>query len=138
VSLFTPLATTDQLAHLHHLGTTDVDGPDIDRPNVEGMLTAAEMFHLEIARMSGNRFLARAVDEVMMRLFRARYLAASSLERRKRAAEEHVAIVEAIRAGHAGEASALIGSHIERAGAYLIERLQSKQGGVMVPFRVVA
>jgi DNA-binding GntR family transcriptional regulator len=138
VFLFTPLATAEQLAHLHHLGTTDVEGPDAERPNVEGMLTAAEMFHLEIARMSGNRFLARAVDEVMMRLFRARYLAASSLERRRRAAEEHVAIVEAIRAGDAAQASALMGSHIERAGAFLIERLQSSQNGVMVPFRVVA
>lgn len=138
VRLFTPRATEAELQLLHTLGTTDGENAEPGETNVEGMLTAAELFHLEIARMSGNRFLARAVEEVMMRLYRARYMAALSPEGRARATVEHVGIVAAIREGDAEKASALMGAHVEAAGAHLMERLTSGSGGVVVPFRVVA
>ena len=138
VMLFTPRATEIQLAVLHQLGTTEAEPLEAGQTNVDGMLGAAEIFHLEIARMSGNRFLARAVEEVMMRLYRARYMAALSPDRRTRATEDHVAILSAIRARDAEKASSLIGEHVERSGAYLLERLAAGGTGVIVPFRVVA
>lgn len=138
VRLLTPRATEAELQLLHTLGTTDAENAEPGQTNVEGMLTAAELFHLEIARMSGNRFLARAVEEVMMRLYRARYMAALSPEGRARATAEHVGIVKAIRERDAGKASALMGTHVEAAGAHLMERLTAGGTGVVVPFRVVA
>lgn len=138
VMLFTPRATEIQLAVLHQLGTTEAEPLEAGQTNVDGMLGAAEIFHLEIARMSGNRFLARAVEEVMMRLYRARYMAALSPDRRTRASEDHVAILSAIRARDPEKASSLIGEHVERSGAYLLERLAAGGTGVIVPFRVVA
>lgn len=138
VALFTPRATEAQIELLHTLGTTDAEPIEAGRPNVEGMLSAAELFHVEIARMTGNRFLARAVDEVIMRLYRARYLAALSPDRRSRATVEHEAIVSAIRSRDVEKACSLMAHHIEGAGAHLVERLASGGTGVVVPFRVVA
>jgi DNA-binding GntR family transcriptional regulator len=138
VRLFTPRATEAELQVLHTLGTTDAEATEPGQSSVEGVLTAAELFHLEIARMSGNRFLARAVEEVMMRLYRARYMAALSPEGRARAASEHIGIVAAIREGDAEKASARMGAHVEAAGAHLMERLTAGGAGVVVPFRVVA
>ena len=138
VRLFTPRATEAELQFLHKLGTTEAANAEPGQSNVEGMLTAAELFHMEIARLSGNRFLARAVEEVMMRLYRARYMAALSPEGRARATAEHVGIVKAIRERDAEKASALMGAHVEAAGAHLLERLIAGGAGVVVPFRVVA
>lgn len=144
VALFTPRATEADLALLLALGTADAEAEETGRAqksgqtSVEGMLTKAERFHLEIAQKSGNRFLARAIDDVMMRLFRARYLAALSPDRRTRAVAEHEAIVAAIRARDVEKACSLMARHIEAAGAHLVERLASGGMGVVVPFRVVA
>ncbi|CAN1561497.1 GntR Transcriptional regulators [Rhabdaerophilaceae bacterium] len=137
VALFTPNATADQLDVLHELGTTVADPIEAGRPNVDGMLGAAEIFHLEIARMSGNRFIARAVEEVMMRLYRARYMAALSPERRLRASSDHVAILDAVRKRDSNRASDLLGDHIERSGAYLLEQLERVSSG-SAPFRLEA
>ncbi|TIU82509.1 MAG: GntR family transcriptional regulator, partial [Mesorhizobium sp.] len=62
-------------------------------------------FHIELARLSGNEFLFRAVRDAMTRLSRARWLEVRDEAALGRAWAEHHAILAAVRAGDAGEAA---------------------------------
>lgn len=52
--------------------------------------------HVSMARLSGNRFLIRAIEDVVTRIARARWMMATSPEARGRAHEEHSAILRLI------------------------------------------
>jgi DNA-binding GntR family transcriptional regulator len=81
-------------------------------------------FHLELARLSGNEFLRSAMEGVLTRLYRARWLEVRSAESRARAHREHEALSAALtdRDGAAAELAML--EHLRGTGIRLVESLQ--------------
>ncbi len=72
---------------------------------------AGAEFHVALARLSGNAFLARGVEEAMTRLARARWLSASDEAARQEARADHRSIAAAVRNGDAPHAERLIVAH---------------------------
>ncbi|MEP9368892.1 GntR family transcriptional regulator [Xanthobacter sp. VNH20] len=69
-------------------------------------------FHVELARLSGNRFYMRAVEDLMVRLSRARWLEVWDESGRERSWSEHRSILGHIRAGAVQAAIEAVGEHI--------------------------
>ncbi len=80
----------------------------------EHSLNAGTSFHLELARLSGNRFLIDAMDGVLTRLYRTRWLEVQSAEARERVHREHDTIVSALRARDIASAELATIEHIRR------------------------
>lgn len=82
-------------------------------------------FHVEIARLSGNRFIVKAIRDAMMRLSRARWLELGQPVLRDRAWREHKEVLNHIRANRPEAAVAGICAHIrethERLSGFLTE-----------------
>ena len=72
-------------------------------------------FHIDLARLSGNEFLTRAVRDAMQRLSRARWLEMRDDSGRARAWREHAEILAAVEKGDAEAAAAILTRHIRRA-----------------------
>ena len=102
-------ASDDDLEALAELGN-GVDSTETP----EHSLDAGTSFHLELARLSGNRFLIDAMDGVLTRLYRTRWLEVQSAEARERVHREHDAIVAALRAGDGASAELATIEHIRR------------------------
>ena len=84
-----------------------LDGFDTGVPADEAV-RAGTRFHVRLAELSGNHFLADAVDSAMTRLARARWLVA----RNEEAWEEHREIVRLIASRQADAAAERIHAHI--------------------------
>src|SRR6478735_1353260 len=80
-----------------------IDGFDQGRSNDDAVRAGTE-FHVRLAALSDNHFLADAVDSAMTRLARARWLVVRSEE----AWEEHREILALVAARRPEEAAALI------------------------------
>jgi DNA-binding GntR family transcriptional regulator len=102
-------ASTDDLEALAELANA-VDSSETP----EHSLDAGTSFHLELARLSGNRFLREAMESVLTRLYRTRWLEVQSAEARERVHGEHDAIVTALRARDGASAELATIEHIRR------------------------
>ena len=87
-------------------------------------------FHIELARMSGNAFLTRAVQDAMRRLSRARWLETRDDLSRGRAWREHAEILEAVERGDAEAAARTLEAHIESSRARLGATLRDDTRGL--------
>jgi len=67
--------------------------------------------HVRLAELSGNRFLRDAVQDVITRTMRIRWLVANTVEGREAAYREHSEIVRLVRAGDAEAAAAALRHH---------------------------
>lgn len=94
-----------------------------DRSREDGHRLGTD-FHLELARLTGNRFLVEAVSGAMTRLERPRWLEVRTEERRRQAWEEHARVLEAIAARDADRAEAVIVDHLRRTRDRLLESLE--------------
>lgn len=90
---------------------------------------AAPDFHVELARLSGNPFLASAVEGIMTRLSRTRWLEMRTPAGSEQARSEHEGILRALNARDADEAAALAVSHIRNTRSRLAESLQANRKG---------
>jgi len=96
-------------------------------------------FHIELARLSGNEFLFRAVRDAMTRLSRARWLEVRDEAALGRAWSEHHAILAAVRAGDAEAAAARLSAHIVGSRDRLVTSLHNDRRGLRARgFAVVA
>ncbi|CCV06417.1 conserved hypothetical protein [Mesorhizobium metallidurans STM 2683] len=96
-------------------------------------------FHIELARLSGNEFLFRAVRDAMTRLSRARWLEIRDEAALGRAWAEHHAILAAVRAGDADEAARRLSAHIVSSRDRLMTSLHNDRRGLRARgFAVVA
>jgi DNA-binding GntR family transcriptional regulator len=84
-------------------------------------------FHIELARLTGNRFLVEAVSGAMTRLERPRWLEVRTEERRRQAWDEHRLVLEAIAARDPERAQALIVDHLRRTRDRLLESLEAER-----------
>jgi DNA-binding GntR family transcriptional regulator len=87
-------------------------------------------FHIDLARLSGNEFLTRAVRDAMQRLARPRWLEMRDGEGRARAWREHADILAAVERGDAESAPKLLTSHIESSCARLVATLREDRRGL--------
>lgn len=114
----------------------DSCGPDTPREEWHRVGTD---FHVELARLSGNEFLFRAVRDAMTRLSRARWLEIRDEAASARAWGEHRAILAALRAGRGDEAAELLVQHIGGSRDRLVRSLQAERRGLRARgFAVVA
>lgn len=67
--------------------------------------------HVQLAALSGNRFLRDAVQDIITRTMRIRWLVANTVEGREAAHREHSEIVRLVRAGDADAAAAALRHH---------------------------
>jgi DNA-binding GntR family transcriptional regulator len=88
-------------------------------------------FHIDLARLSGNEFLTRAVRDAMQRLSRARWLEMRDDEGRARAWREHADILAAVERGDAESAPKMLTRHIESSCARLVATLREDRRGLL-------
>jgi DNA-binding GntR family transcriptional regulator len=88
------------------LGDYDRDGTS------DGNVRMGAEFHVELARLSGNRFIADAVGGAMTRLARARWLEVRSEESRHEAWREHREVLDRLDARDADGAERAIVEHV--------------------------
>ena len=87
-------------------------------------------FHVELARLSGNPFLVKAVEGVMTRLSRPRWLEVWTEASREQAWSEHRRILESIRAKLPDEASRETVEHIRDTRDRLLGSLNDDRRGL--------
>jgi DNA-binding GntR family transcriptional regulator len=87
-------------------------------------------YHVEIAGLSGNRFVHRSVRDAVTRIARARWLMASSETGRLAAHREHTEIVRMIRENRPTEAEAAIRAHIAIVRESLVRALHADEKGL--------
>ena len=114
-------ASQADVARLREIAAS-VPGDDEER-----FLADGTDFHLGLALLSGNPFLAEGMASALTRLIRARWLAARSGPSPERVRDEHEEIVAAIEARDAGAAAALVVAHARETGERLTEYLREEQ-----------
>ena len=87
-------------------------------------------FHVEIARLSGNRFLAKSIEGVMTRLSRPRWLEVWTEPSREQAWAEHRRILGFIRARHAAAAATEAAEHVSATKERLLRSLNEDRRGL--------
>ncbi|WP_244640086.1 GntR family transcriptional regulator [Aureimonas glaciei] len=90
---------------------------------------AGRDFHVELARLSGNLFFVRAVEDVMTRLARARWLEIRSLEGRQRTVTEHMNILDIVRRRDVATAVAAVTEHAQSTQSRHVEALMGNARG---------
>jgi DNA-binding GntR family transcriptional regulator len=104
-------ADTDEGADRGEPGSGEPDRGEPGSGAGEAGLRRGGDFHLALARLSGNPFLADAMGDSLTRLSRTRWLEVRTPESRAQARAEHLEIVAAVRARDAERASALVVAH---------------------------
>ena len=123
------------------LACTRATEPDLDA--IDEMLNACRTgvpreewhqvgtdFHVEIARLSGNSFLVKAIEGVMTRLSRPRWLEVWTEASREQAWAEHRRILAGIRAKQPLEASREAAEHVRDSRDRLLRSLNDDRRGL--------
>ena len=87
-------------------------------------------FHVELARLSGNPFLVKAIEGVMTRLSRARWLEVWTEPSREQAWAEHRRILGCIRAKQPSQASLEAAEHVRDTRDRLLHSLNDDRRGL--------
>ncbi|MEZ0494011.1 GntR family transcriptional regulator [Kineococcus sp. TBRC 1896] len=96
---------------------------------VTGLRDGAQ-FHVALARLSRNDFLAGAVDGTLTRLARTRWLEVRSGASREQARAEHLAILTAVRDRDADRAATLVREHARGTRDRLLAHLEADRLGL--------
>jgi len=105
--------------------------------DAETVLRDGSDFHLALAHLSGNPFLVDAMEGVLIRLARTRWLEVRTPESRAHAGAEHLAIVAAVAARDAERARLLVAEHSRGTSDRLLsflsqERLRMRGRGLSI------
>jgi DNA-binding GntR family transcriptional regulator len=116
---------------------------EVDLAAIEEMLDACQSgapreewhrvgtdFHVEIARLSGNPFIVKAIESVMTRLSRARWLEVWTEPSREQAWAEHRRILAFIRRNEPDEAAREAADHIRDTRNRLLRSLNEDRRGL--------
>lgn len=93
----------------------------------EESVRAGGDFHVELAQLSGNKFLIEAVRNAMTRLARTRWLEVRTPEAREKAWQEHWQILEMVRVRDEEVARSLCAEHIKGTNERLLDFLGSER-----------
>ena len=91
--------------------------------------TVGPDFHVELARLSGNPFLLSAVEGIMTRLSRTRWLEVRAPSGGEKAGDEHADILRALIARDADAAASLAVAHIRSTRGRLADSLVENRRG---------
>jgi DNA-binding GntR family transcriptional regulator len=120
------------LAGAHRAPDDGSPGDDGQRDNEETGLRDGSDFHVALARLSRNQFLADGMAGALTRLSRTRWLEVRTPQSRAQARDEHLGIVAAVADRDAGQAVALVVAHChgtrDRLLAYLAEERRRLRG----------
>jgi len=122
VRLAVDRADDDELAGLRELAEAHPDADDEET----GLRNFSD-FHMALARLSRNRFLADGMDGALVRLSRTRWLGVRTAQSRAVARGEHLAIIAAIGARDADRAVALTVAHNRDTGDRLLACLTEER-----------
>ncbi len=86
-------------------------------------------FHVELARLSANPFMLGAVEGIMTRLARTRWLEMHAVSGGEQAGDEHAEILRALLARDAEAASALAIDHIRHTNSRAAQSLRAHRKG---------
>ena len=111
VTLAVQRATDEELAALRALAGAHRASDDARSDDEETGLRDGSDFHVALARLSGNRFLADGMAGALTRLSRTRWLEVRTPQSRAQAREEHLGIVAAVAGRDARQAAALVVAH---------------------------
>lgn len=100
-----------------------LDACEPDAPREEWHRVGTD-FHVEVARLSGNEFLVKAVAGAMTRLSRARWLELRTEESRDHAWAEHRRLLDLIRRREPDAAAKLVCEHIRDTRDRLLASLE--------------
>ncbi|MBO0689178.1 MAG: GntR family transcriptional regulator [Candidatus Dormibacteraeota bacterium] len=127
VALAVERARDDELSALQSLAEAQRDYDDEET----GLRTGSD-FHVALARLSRNHFLADGLAGALTRLSRTRWLEVSTPASRAQARDEHLAIVAAMKARDTGQAVEKVIAHSratrDRLLAYLGEERRRLRG----------
>ena len=115
-------ARPEQLAALRQML-----GRGLEDSSAETWFALGADFHVSLAELSGNRFLVRAVQDVVTRIARARWMMAHSPQGRDDAHREHSALVALIEERRPNEAEASIIRHSRGVRDSLVACLRDQQ-----------
>jgi DNA-binding GntR family transcriptional regulator len=96
-----------KIEHVHH----DFEQVLKQGDNV-ALLAVDRRFHQQLYEASGNRFLARALDDMYARVYRLFFFALDRMGSVRSNVEDHRAILDAIKAGDGPQAERLIQQHV--------------------------
>ena len=96
--------------------------------NLETFMRNATDFHLEMARLSGNGFYVRALEDVLTRLSRTRWYEAQAQGGQQKAVLDHKHILETIQKRDSTAAEEAIRAHLERSRERLLNTLMNTSG----------
>ena len=125
VRLVTERATPDDLAAIPHL--VEALASDHEPEREPGTGTS---FHRELAALAGNTFLSAALEGVLTRLYRTRWMEIRSPQSREAARLEHAAIADALGARDADAAELAVLEHLRGTRQRLLESLETNQRGL--------
>jgi DNA-binding GntR family transcriptional regulator len=106
VALAVARASDEEFAALRVVANSH-GGPDDE----ETGLRAGVDFHVALARLSRNQFLADAMSAALTRLSRTRWLEVRTPESRAQARAEHLAIIDAVASRDVARATDLVAAH---------------------------
>lgn len=98
---------------------------------MQSYLRDATDFHVQLAKLSGNAFMVRALEDVLTRLSRARSFEAGTEAGRTRANQEHGRILEMVIARDEHGAELELKAHLERSRNRVLTALL-ESGGLQV------
>jgi DNA-binding GntR family transcriptional regulator len=98
---------------------------------LQSYLRDATDFHVQLAKLSGNAFMVRALEDVLVRLARARSFEAGTEAGRTRANTEHNRILEMVIAGNSTQVELELKAHLERSRNRVLTSLL-ESGGLQV------
>jgi DNA-binding GntR family transcriptional regulator len=94
-----------------------------DASTMDVYMHRATRFHTDLAALAGNPFLVRALEDVLLRLARARWLEAWGREGRDRSHADHLSLLDLMAAGDAEAACGQIQAHLHRSCTRLVTLL---------------
>lgn len=99
----------------------ELDTTELGEPaDVEAYYDLSSRIDLAILKMASNSRLSRALDEVWTQVGRARRVASTNTSRLQGSADEHRAILNAIRAGDEAGAYEAMANHVQRSLSHLL------------------
>ena len=96
--------------------------------SLEKFMQNATDFHLELARLSGNIFFVRALEDVLTRLSRTRWYEANAQGGQQKAVVDHKRILETIEARDTKMSEEAIRAHLGRSRERLLTTLMNTSG----------
>ncbi|MDQ1438101.1 MAG: hypothetical protein QOK43_1730 [Acidimicrobiaceae bacterium] len=115
----------DALLELEQLGRESYDASD--RESVLRFIQHNTRFHVTLARLGGNRFLANVLEQVLEQLERLMLLGLGLRARGDEIVHEHQELLQAIKGGDADEARRVASSQATSSQLMMLEALLSSE-----------